>query len=132
MTGRDSRHRLDDRLTNGVGLSVLPALNELEKAEFAFIRDAVEISDSELSKQVAGLEAAGYVRVEMGAGACAVRRSGCRSPGWRVRDQAHLTALRGIAGQDMPAPTSAAAERVALDNTTPVAPPDALDTLTRG
>ena len=66
MSGQHPRHRLDDLLTNGVRLSVVAALDGLVEAEFALVRDAVEVSDSELSKQVATLEAAGYVRVDKG------------------------------------------------------------------
>jgi hypothetical protein len=56
----------------------------VERAEFALIRDVVEVSDSELSKQVASLE-----------------------PG-------PFTALRDIAAQDIPAPAGAAEETAAL------------------
>ncbi len=41
----------------------MAALNVVERAEFGFIRDAVEISDSLLSQHVTTLEQAGYLRV---------------------------------------------------------------------
>jgi hypothetical protein len=46
----------------------------VERAEFALVRDTVEITDPMLSKQVALLEAAGYVGVDKG-------RAGRRAPG---------------------------------------------------
>jgi DNA-binding MarR family transcriptional regulator len=60
------RHGLDDLLAHAVRLSVVAALSGAERAEFGFVRDTVEVSDSVLSKQVAALEAAGYVDVEKG------------------------------------------------------------------
>lgn len=64
--GRHPRHGLDELLTNGVRLSIVSALSGVERAEFALIRDTVEITDSALSKQVTLLEAAGYVGVDKG------------------------------------------------------------------
>jgi hypothetical protein len=39
------------------------ALAEVDEAEFAHVRDTIEISDSVLSKQSAPLEAAYYVKI---------------------------------------------------------------------
>ena len=70
----------------------------MTKAEFALVRDAVQISDSMLSKQVSLLEAAGYVDVTKG-------RVGRRARTWLALTKAgqaayarHLGALRTIAG----------------------------------
>ena len=41
----------------------MAALAAADQAEFRFVRDAVEVSDSALSKQVSVLENAGYVKV---------------------------------------------------------------------
>ena len=57
------RHALDRSLLNPVRLSIVAALAEVDRAEFSFVRDSVQISGSLLSKQVALLEAAGYVGV---------------------------------------------------------------------
>jgi DNA-binding MarR family transcriptional regulator len=132
MSGRHPRHRLDDLLTSGVRLSVLAALNGLYRAEFALIRDVVEVSDSELSKQVASLEAAGYVGVEKGRVGRRPRTWLSITPDGASAYQAHLTALRDIAARDIPAQAPAAEDTAALDNTAPVAQPDAHETLTRG
>ncbi|HEX3607133.1 MAG TPA: transcriptional regulator [Candidatus Dormibacteraeota bacterium] len=44
-------------------LSIMATLAAADRAEFGFVRDTVEVSDSVLSKQVATLEAAGYIEV---------------------------------------------------------------------
>ncbi|MFD6757396.1 MULTISPECIES: winged helix-turn-helix domain-containing protein [Micromonospora] len=46
--------------------SIMAALVAADQAEFGFIRDTVEISDSVLSRQVTVLEAAGLVKVRKG------------------------------------------------------------------
>lgn len=60
------RHGLAPLLSSAVRLSIVAALAPVEKAEFAYVRDLVEITDSALSKQVARLEEAGWVTVEKG------------------------------------------------------------------
>lgn len=99
-TPQHPRHELDDRLTHAVRFSVVAALAGVQKAEFALVRDGVEVSDSVLSKQVAVLEDAGYVAVEKG-------RVGRRPRTWLslTADGAaayhrHVAALRAIAGLD--------------------------------
>jgi DNA-binding MarR family transcriptional regulator len=37
-----------------------------DRAEFGFVRDHIEVSDSVLSKQMSALEEAGYVKVHKG------------------------------------------------------------------
>ncbi|ADI15159.1 winged helix-turn-helix domain-containing protein [Truepera radiovictrix] len=58
------RAQLDDLLLHPVRFSILALLHHVAKAEFAAVRDAVEVSDSVLSKQLSVLEGAGYVAVE--------------------------------------------------------------------
>ncbi|MFF3443492.1 winged helix-turn-helix domain-containing protein [Streptosporangium sp. NPDC002721] len=62
--GSHPRHDLDDVIHAPVRLSIMAALAATDKAEFRFLRDTIEISDSLLSKHVITLEEAGYVRVE--------------------------------------------------------------------
>jgi len=92
------RHELDELLNHAVRFSVMAALAGVEKAEFALVRDTVEVSDSMLSKQVALLEGAGYVEVEKG-------KVGRRPRTWlRLTADGeravarHVAALRAIAG----------------------------------
>jgi DNA-binding MarR family transcriptional regulator len=92
------RHQLDDLLTHAVRFSVVAALAGMERAEFALVRDSVEITDSALSKQAAILEEAGYLAVEKG-------RVGRKPRTWLSLTLAgedayrrHVAALRSIAG----------------------------------
>ena len=64
--GEEARARLDDVIHSPVRLSVVAALAATDEAEFAAVRDAVQISDSALSKAVTALEQAEYVHVRKG------------------------------------------------------------------
>ena len=64
--GEEARARLDDVIHSPVRLSVVAALAAADEAEFAAVRDAVQISDSALSKAVTALEQAEYVHVRKG------------------------------------------------------------------
>ncbi|MBB5120042.1 ArsR family transcriptional regulator [Streptomyces eurocidicus] len=92
------RHALEPLLNSAVRFSVTAALSQVDKADFAFVRDLVEVTDSALSKQVSALEEAGLVAVEKG-------RAGRRPRTWlsltdegRAAYGRHLEALREIAG----------------------------------
>jgi DNA-binding MarR family transcriptional regulator len=92
------RHRLHEAIHAPVRFSIMAALASADDAEFGFIRDAVQVSDSVLSKQVAVLEAAGLVKVRKG-------HVGKRPRTWLSLTAAgrraftdHLDALREIAG----------------------------------
>ena len=94
------RHGLDDLLGHAVRFSIAALLAAARQAEFSFVRDHVEVTDSMLSKQVSLLEQAGYVKVEKG-------HVGKRPRTWlsltregrRAFDR-HLAALREIAQSD--------------------------------
>ncbi|MFC0861326.1 winged helix-turn-helix domain-containing protein [Sphaerimonospora cavernae] len=58
------RHELDEIIHAPVRLSIMAALAAAEKADFRFLRDTIEVSDSLLSKHILTLEEAGYVRVD--------------------------------------------------------------------
>ncbi|KQO60242.1 winged helix-turn-helix domain-containing protein [Curtobacterium sp. Leaf261] len=92
------RHRLDDLLQNPVRFSVMAALDRASTLGFREVRDAVEVTDSALSKQVSLLEAAGYVTVGKGFVGKTPRTSLTLSRAGRRAWQAHLAALREIAG----------------------------------
>ncbi|MFJ9942711.1 winged helix-turn-helix domain-containing protein [Streptomyces erythrochromogenes] len=92
------RHGLEPLLASAVRLSVVAALAAVGKAEFGYVRDLVEITDSALSKQVSRLEEAGWVAVEKG-------QVGRRPRTWlrltregSAAYRRHLAALRAIAG----------------------------------
>lgn len=47
-------------------LQIMSLLAAAVSAEFSFVRDTLEISDSSLSKHASALEAAGYVEIRKG------------------------------------------------------------------
>lgn len=61
-----ARHQLDDVIHAPVRFSIVAALAKVDEAEFAVIRDTVEVTDSVLSKAVTVLEQADYVKVRKG------------------------------------------------------------------
>jgi DNA-binding MarR family transcriptional regulator len=94
------RYELDDLLGHPIRFSILAMLAAAQKAEFRFVRDELEVSDSTLSKQVSLLEEAGYVKVDKGF-------IGKRARTWlsvtakgRTAFERHLNALRSIANFD--------------------------------
>ncbi len=94
----DARQRLDDVIHAPVRFSIVAALASVDEAEFAAVREAVDVSDSVLSKAASLLEQAGYVKVKKG-------YVGKRPRTWlsltrtgRTAYAAHLAALRDLAG----------------------------------
>ncbi|MFC4908729.1 winged helix-turn-helix domain-containing protein [Actinomadura gamaensis] len=57
---------LDPVIHAPVRLQIVSLLAASTEAEFSFVRDSVEISDSVLSKQAGALETAGYVEIRKG------------------------------------------------------------------
>ncbi len=96
-TGGHARHRLDDVIHAPVRFSIVAALAKVENAEFAVVRDAVELSDSVLSKQAAQLEAAGYVKIKKGYVGKRPRTWLSLTAQGRSAFEGHLAALRAIA-----------------------------------
>jgi DNA-binding transcriptional ArsR family regulator len=95
--GSHPRHDLEPLLNAPVRLSVVAALAPVDKADFSFVRDLVEVTDSALSKQIAVLEEAGLLAVEK-------KRAGRQAQTWlqltdrgRSVYERHLGALRAIA-----------------------------------
>jgi DNA-binding MarR family transcriptional regulator len=92
---------LDEHVVAPARLKLMTALTAVSEAEFATLRDALEVSDSVLSKHLGALEEAGYVKRRKG-----VHRG--RRTTWialtaqgRKALSAHVAALRAlIAGID--------------------------------
>ena len=87
---------LDEHVVAPARLKLLTTLSAVSQAEFATVRDALEVSDSVLSKHLAALEEAGYVRRRKG-----VHRG--RRTTWvaltargRTALSAHVAALRTL------------------------------------
>jgi DNA-binding HxlR family transcriptional regulator len=91
------RHRLDPVIHFPIRLSIMACLAEVAEAEFGFVMNTIEVSAATLSKQVAVLEAAGYLAVRKGY--VGRRPRTWLSPTRAGRDAlaAHLDALRAIA-----------------------------------
>ena len=96
------RHRIDEVIHAPVRFSVVAALARVTEAEFGWIRDAVGVTDSALSKQVSTLEQAGYVQVRKGYVGKRPRTWLRLSPRGRKAYEQHLQALRDIAGGEGP------------------------------
>lgn len=91
------RHALDEVIHAPVRFSVMATLAAAEEAEFGFVRDGVQVSDSVLSKTVATLERAGYVEVRKGYVGKRPRTWLRLSRDGRRAFDAHVAALRAIA-----------------------------------
>ncbi|TDQ52375.1 winged helix-turn-helix domain-containing protein [Actinorugispora endophytica] len=100
--GGHPRGRLDDVIHAPVRFSVTAALAAVDEAEFKVVRDAVEITDSALSKQVAVLEEAGYVKVRKGFVGKRPRTHLSLTGAGRDAFARHVRALRDIAATGLP------------------------------
>jgi DNA-binding transcriptional ArsR family regulator len=86
--------RFDELIHPSTRLSIVALLAAADWVEFSFVRDQLGMSDSALSKQLATLEEAGYVRLERPA-----RRVRARlTPAGHAAFQGHVAALREIVG----------------------------------
>ena len=56
--------RLDDTVHQRVRLGILAVLSEASRADFGYLRDALELTDGNLSRHIAVLEEAGLVKVD--------------------------------------------------------------------
>lgn len=100
--GQHPRHGLDDVIHAPVRFSIVATLTGVDRAEFAFLRDVVEVSDSVLSKQISVLEQAGYVKVTKGYVGKRPRTWLALTPAGRRAFDAHLEALGAIAALGRP------------------------------
>lgn len=97
------RHDLDEVIHSPVRMSVVAVLSAAGEVEFAFVRDAVEVTDPTLSKHVTTLEKAGYVEVVKGYLGKRPRTWLKLTPEGRAAFARHLAALKAIAdGTGMP------------------------------
>ena len=88
---------MESRCKSPVRFSIVVTLSAADQAEFSFLRDTVEVSDSVLSKQISALEAAGYVHVKKGYVGKRPRTWLSLTPRGRAAVAAHLAALEQIA-----------------------------------
>jgi len=88
----------DELIHQSTRLTLVATLAASDWAEFAFLREALGLSDSALSKQLATLEEAGYVATERRLdGRRHKLRARLTSQG-RTAFEGHVAALRSIVG----------------------------------
>ena len=95
--GPHPRLRLSETLHQPVRFSMVAALAAADQLDFKDLRDAVQVTDSALSKQISTLEAAGFVKVSKGFVGKRPRTSLKLTPDGRAAWTAHLAVLREIA-----------------------------------
>ena len=99
MTEQAPDPRLDPVLLDPTRLAIVALLAGTEWAEFAFVRDAVRLSDSALSKRISSLSDTGYVEVRKGYVGKRPRTWVSLSELGRVALRAHIAKLQQIATQ---------------------------------
>jgi len=90
--------KFDELIHQSTRLSIMSMLAAADWAEFSFVRDALRLSDSALSKHFAVLEDSGYIRIDRVPGE---RRRRVRVRLTREGEEAfhgHVAALRQIVG----------------------------------
>ena len=92
------RHQLVEVLTHPVRFSLTAALHGTESMEFGAARDQLQVSDSVLSRQASQLEELGLVHIKKGYVGKRPRTWLSLTTDGRTQWDAHLAALRAIAG----------------------------------
>jgi DNA-binding MarR family transcriptional regulator len=88
--------RFDELIHAPTRLAITSLLAAAEWAEFKFIRDSVELSDSALSKQLTSLEEAGYVQIKKGFVGKRPRTWAKLTRSGRAAFEGHVAALQEI------------------------------------
>jgi DNA-binding MarR family transcriptional regulator len=87
---------LDEHVVAPARLKLMTTLTAVSEAEFATIRDALDVSDSVLSKHLGALEDVGYVRRRKGMHRGRRTTWISLTPDGRSALSAHVTALRAL------------------------------------
>ncbi|UKA58623.1 winged helix-turn-helix domain-containing protein [Arthrobacter sp. FW306-2-2C-D06B] len=98
LSAEHPRHKLNELIHSPVRFSIMAALARAESLDFKDLRDAIQVSDSVLSKQLAALEKAGYVKIRKSFAGKMPRTSASLTPHGREAWNGHLQTLRDIAG----------------------------------
>lgn len=96
----------DETIHNAVRLRACAMLAGLDRAAFAVLRDELGVSDSVLSKHLATLEAAGYVRLVKMTSDGRLRTSVALTAEGRAAFADHVAALQRIVAGEPAASTS--------------------------
>ncbi|MFK0041094.1 winged helix-turn-helix domain-containing protein [Paenarthrobacter sp. NPDC090517] len=92
------RHKLNELVHSPVRFSIMAALSRAEALDFKDLRDAIQVSDSVLSKQLSILEKAEFVKIKKSFAGKMPRTSASLTAAGRDVWAAHLQTLREIAG----------------------------------
>jgi DNA-binding HxlR family transcriptional regulator len=98
QTPEHLRHKLDDHLSSVVRLCIVAMLAKVEEAEFQIVRDAVEVNDSVLSKQITTLENVGYLATRKGYVGKRPRTWLSITPAGRTALKTHVATLQLLLG----------------------------------
>jgi DNA-binding transcriptional ArsR family regulator len=88
--------RFDELIHPSTRLAIVSLLAAADWAEFSFIRDRLDLSDSALSKQLTTLEEAGYIAIDRPVSERRRRVRARLTPLGRERFDGHVAALRSI------------------------------------
>jgi DNA-binding MarR family transcriptional regulator len=94
--------RFDELIHPSTRLAIVALLAAADWAEFAFVRDRLELSDSALSKQLSTLEEAGYVDIDRPVRDRRRRVRARLTPTGRAAFDGHVAALRQIVATSDP------------------------------
>lgn len=90
------KHALDPVLNSAVRLQIAAMLARVDDAEFATVRDIVEVSDSVLSKHLSALSEAGHVQLRKASLDGRQRTWVSLTRAGRQAFMAHVNALRAM------------------------------------
>jgi DNA-binding MarR family transcriptional regulator len=90
--------QFDELIHPSTRLSIVALLAAADWAEFSFVRDTLQISDSALSKQLATLEEAGYITIDRLVSDRRRRVRARLTPAGRRAFLGHVAALQQIVG----------------------------------
>ncbi|GAA1870698.1 winged helix-turn-helix domain-containing protein [Brevibacterium marinum] len=90
--------RIESDLGNPTRLGIVASLKNRDKAEFKLLRDSLGVSDSVLSRHISALEKVGLVAVRKGYVGKRPRTWVSITPEGGTRLDAHIQALRELAG----------------------------------
>jgi len=91
-----TRPKFDELIHAPTRLSIVALLAASDWADFKFIRDSVELSDSALSKQLTTLDEAGYVEIRKSFVGKRPRTSARLTRAGRAAFEQHVAALQEI------------------------------------
>ncbi|MEV7442857.1 transcriptional regulator [Streptomyces sp. NPDC091204] len=88
--------RFDELIHPSTRLTLVATLAAVDYAEFAFLKDRIQLSDSALSKQLTTLEETGYVATERRLSGSRHKRYAHLTDAGRQAFDGHIAALRAI------------------------------------